>query len=161
MTGAKSCENCGHPSNPERKYTPPTECREREVHGAMHWICSDCESAGAPLLKPVVVAPDFGTRDNHYGSETSAQAANQAANDAKLNDTHRRILGQLCISPATPDEISLIMRLNWSTARARMTDLKNAGLITSTGETRTAQGGKEANVMRPTTPNEREQEQAA
>lgn len=114
-----------------------------------------------PIPDPRAQVIDFQTDRNHYGGKTSAEAANQADQDAKINDTHRRILGQLCITPSTPDEIAVSLRLNWSTARARMTDLKNAGLITTTGETRTAQGGKEANVMRPTTPSEREQERAA
>jgi YHS domain-containing protein len=127
--------------------------------GKEYHVCQ--EHFDNPISDPRAQVIDFQSDKNHYGGSTSAEAAQEAAQKAKLNDTHFRILGRLCWFPQTPDEIAISMQLNWSTARARMTDLKNAGLITSTGETRTAQGGKPANVMRATSPEEREQEQAA
>lgn len=153
-TGYRSCQMCHYTCT-------STDAVRTVIYGGKEYhVCQEHfdNPVGDPRAK--VIAPDFRTEDNHYGSQTSAQAAADAASTAKLNDTHRRILGQLCIHPATPDEIALILRLNWSTARARMTDLKNAGLITSTGETRTAQGGKAAAVMRPTLPSERMEDAA-
>ena len=47
------------------------------------------------------------------------------------------------------------MQLNWSTARARMTDLKNAGLIIETGLKIVTEAGKQANIMRVTSYEER------
>lgn len=148
-TGYKSCEMC-HYSFQSEDATHTVIYGGKEYH-----VCE--KHFHKPIPNPNAQVVDFMTDRNHHGGATSAQAAGDAARSAKLNDTHRRILGQLCISPATPDEIALIMRLNWSTARARMTDLKNFGLIASTGETRTAQGGKAAGVMRPTTPDERQE----
>lgn len=151
-TGYRSCQMCHYSFESE-------DATHRVTYGGKEYhVCE--KHFHNPIPNPRAQVVDFKSDRNHYGSETSAQAAEQADHDAKLNDTHRRILGQLCIQPATPDEIAQIMRLNWSTARARMTDLKNFGFITSTGETRTAQGGKEANVMRPTTLSEREREAA-
>lgn len=155
MSGAQlgSCEMCAW----EMRYTRATQ--EITFGAGRYAVCE--HHASHPVTDPRTKVVDFKTEDNHYGSETSAKAASHAAESAKLNDTHRRILGQLCIQPDTPDGIAILLRLNWSTARARMTDLKNAGYIVATGETRQADGGKQANVMRPTLPSEREQERAA
>ena len=145
----RSCRMCGYSCT-------STEATQEITFGGQRIPVCDHHAAN-PISDPhaKVITPDFGTENNHYGGKTSAEAASSAAEAAKLNDTHFKILGRLCLAPQTPDEIAISMQLNWSTARARCTDLKNAGLITSTGETRQAHGGKAANVMRPTTQEER------
>lgn len=152
-TGYKSCRMCWYSCT-------STDATQTITFGGKRIPVCDYHAAN-PIADPRAQVIDFKTDRNHYGGKTSAEAAEAAHKSAKLGDTHYRILGRLVERPRTPDEIAVNMRLNWSTARARMTDLKNAGLIVATGETRTADGGKEANVMRPTTPSEREQERAA
>lgn len=148
-----SCQMCAWSCKYERA------TQDISFGGEVYSVCD--KHAANPIADPRTKVIDFKTENNHYGSETSAQAAHDAAESAVLNKTHYAILGALAYRPMTPDEVAGFFKMVLNTARARMTDLSNAGLIVSTGERRDTDAGKEANVMRPTQPHERESEVAA
>lgn len=140
------CAHCRQPK-PERErwhvHTGPAKnmrCCQR---------CKPGLDAGA--------APEFHVERNYRKAGTSSGAAQSAAKSAKLNDTHRKIYAALRDEPMTADEVAKECGLVLNTARARLTDLKNAGHIEPTGEKRTTDAGRPAEVMRVV----RKQERAA
>lgn len=92
-------------------------------------------------------SPDqFTVASNFRKAGPSAQAAQAAAESAKLNDTHRKIYSALLEQPRTADEIAAALSLERNTARARCTDLRNAGWIFDTGERGETEAGRPATV---------------
>lgn len=94
---------------------------------------------------------------------TSSRAAAGAAMTGQ--ERRRLILERLAIYPSTPDELAEHFGWVVNTARARCSELSRPmdaeghrlpPLIVSTGERRRATGGRPADVMRVTTPEERE-----
>jgi DNA-directed RNA polymerase specialized sigma24 family protein len=80
-------------------------------------------------------SPDqFTVASNFRKAGPSAQAAQAAAESAKLNDTHRKIYRLLKGEPLTADEVADRLGMVLNTARARITDLHKAGWIFDTGE---------------------------
>lgn len=78
---------------------------------------------------------------------TSAAAAAHAAKEARLNNTHAVIWRALIEKPRTADEIAADLKLVLNTARARMTELVKRGWAKRTGETRSTDAGRPADVL--------------
>jgi len=93
--------------------------------------------------------PDlFNTEAMFKRPGTSSEAASSAARSARINDTHRKVYRALSWNPRTPDELARAFNACTNTIRARMSELRKAGWIEPTGETRTTDAGKPAEVMR-------------
>ena len=103
-------------------------------------ICQDC----ADRIEPQ--AASFTVETNFRKAGPSAQAAQAASESARLNDTHRKIYRALTEQPRTADEIAEACGLVLNTARARITDLSNAGWIADTGDRRETEAGRPATV---------------
>ena len=95
-------------------------------------------------------ASDFAVERNFKCAGTSSDAAERAAKAARLGDTHRRVFDFLRDhGPHTCDEIAAILGMARNTARARVSDLKNAGWAEATGDTRaTGEGSGPCDVVR-------------
>lgn len=125
------CKRCSvtYDDKPEQVLGP------RDQHGRIRFPC-----CGEPQ------ADDFTPERNFRKAGPSAQAAQAAAESARLNDTHRKIYRALTEQPRTADEIAEACGLVLNTARARITDLSNAGWITDTGDRRETEAGRPATV---------------
>ena len=95
-------------------------------------------------------ASDFAVERNFKCAGTSSDAAGRAAKAARLGDTHRKVFAFLRDhGPHTCDEIAAILGMARNTARARVSDLKNAGWAEATGDTRaTGEGNGPCDVVR-------------
>ena len=91
---------------------------------------------------------DFKVELNFRASGTSAEAAALAAKRAEMGKTHERILQALMVKPMTADEVSKELGLVLNTARARINDLKRAGVVEPTGERRETDAKGMADVIR-------------
>jgi len=136
MSGAqpKSCEHCGIATNPNRRYVPPSECRQREVHGELHWLCSDCEREGAPLLKTEPVAPS-GPAPFQPGSSTSRAGASAVAD--KTGPQKLQVLGAVAwmgTQGATRNQVLKIAGITEKAACGRLKDLVDEGKLYVQGE---------------------------
>lgn len=97
----------------------------------------------------------FDTASQFKRAGTSSDAAEKAAEKARLGDTHRLIWGSLIEfehhhpgQGLTPDEIAQREDLCLNTARARMSELRKQGWIKPTGEVRKTAAGRNAEVYR-------------
>ena len=105
-------------------------------------ICGDC-------FERIVAEPSadqFTVSRNFRKAGPSHQAAQKAEQSAKLNDTHRKIYHALREKPMTADDVAESLGLVLNTARARISDLTNAGWIYDTGERGETAAGKPATV---------------
>ena len=90
---------------------------------------------------------DFKVETNFRARGTSAEAAALAAKRAEIGKTHERILQALMVKPMTADEIAKELGLVLNTARARIADLKRAGVVEPTGERRETDAKGMADVI--------------
>lgn len=113
------CKRC----NVHYEDKPEQVLGERDQYGRIQFPC---------CAEP---SPDqFTVASNFRKAGPSAQAAQAAAESAKLNDTHRKIYRLLKGEPLTADEVADRLGMVLNTARARITDLHKAGWIFDTGE---------------------------
>ena len=126
------CKRCSvtYDDKPEQVLGP------RDEYGIVRFPCCVVEPS----------AGQFTPERNFRKAGPSAQAAQAAAESARLNDTHRKIYRALTEQPRTADEIAEACGLVLNTARARITDLSNAGWITDTGDRRETEAGRPATV---------------
>ncbi|HAH11526.1 MAG TPA: hypothetical protein DCL48_15640 [Alphaproteobacteria bacterium] len=99
---------------------------------------------------------------NYKAEGTSQRAAAYAARYA--NGAFGKIRTALLYGPATPDEIAERTGINLLTVRPRTSDLRNpvdadgrpiAPFVVPTGQVRPTAAGRDADVLRLTTPTER------
>ena len=112
------CKRCDvhYQDKPEQVLGP------RDEYGRILFPCCEPQAAS------------FTVETNFRKAGPSAQAAQAAAESAKLNDTHRKIYRLLRDEPLTADQVADRLGMVLNTARARITDLHKAGWIFDTGE---------------------------
>lgn len=131
--------------------TPYDETRKKRDPRFPKAFRSICESCWENVTTPK--APDFNVGGNFKKAGTSSQAAQAAAESARLGDTHLKIGWLLHARHMTGDECHQAWldaghpNTALNTIRARMTDLFNQGLIAPTGKTRPTQYKKQAAEM--------------
>ncbi|WP_300396369.1 winged helix-turn-helix domain-containing protein [Henriciella sp.] len=108
--------------------------------------CESCKTAA--LARGPNAKTNFHVERNHKAGGTSAQAAQAAAEGARLGDLHRRIWKALAEKPMTADEVARELGIVLNTSRARLSDLKSAGFVEPTGEHRETETGRMADVLR-------------
>ena len=131
------CKRCDvhYQDKPEQVLGP------RDEYGRILFPCCEPQAAS------------FTVETNFRKAGPSAQAAQAAAESAKMSDIHRHIWRYLRDNPGkTPGEVFMALnpihgkKLN--TYRARITDLKDEGWIEDSGDRRTTEHETTATVWR-------------
>lgn len=137
-----TCVRCGNT-------WPYDEIDKEPCPATRKCVCSACADKARERLSPK--PQDFRVENNFRAAGPSSVAAASAAEGARLNDLHRTIWRALSVKPRTADEIAGDLNLVLNTARARITDLRNAGWIRDTGDRRATEAGRAATVWEAVT----------
>jgi len=127
---SKSCENCAK----SYTWTPADQCRQYQVHGSPHWLCDPCADAGAPDLKPEIVAPS-NSAPFQKGSATSRAGAEAVAD--KTGPQKLQVLGAVAwmgLQGATRNQVLKIAGITEKAACGRLKDLVDDGKLYVEGE---------------------------